>query len=551
MESSGVINLLTDIAISIVLSGFMAVFMHYLKQPLIIGYIITGIVLGPGIGFGIINSSLNIETISEIGLIFLLFIIGLEMNLRDIIKNSKKIIILSFSQVLGGSILFFVILKIFFKSLSILEIIYISFCLNITSTLIVVKILKDKFETQTIAGKFTLGILIIQDFLAIVFLSFQKDFLQPQISLFLKSYLYTIGLLFISYNFSRYVLSRIMHSYSKNTELLILVVISYCFLISIVANMIGVSKDMGALIAGISIANSPYTEEIVTRISSIRDFFVTLFFVSLGLKLPAIEYNYLIFTLFLLIISSILRVLTILIWHRILETGVRPLFVTSINLFPISEFSIIITSLGLKYMHISESILTTVLITMIISSLISPYIINYNHSIYIFFSKIFGFNEAELGNSRENYNTDLLILGYNMITREIIINIRKRIKNLKIVVADFNADNKKVIKELGAEWVYVDFSVYDSLKRLDELKPKIVLLPLLKVFIKGITPERLASNIKKSFPYATAIFLGESENDEEAFLRHGIKVVNISKITSARIVREIINNIGYRKSVSH
>ena len=548
MENTSVIKLLTDIAISIIISGFMAVFMNYLKQPLIIGYIISGIIIGPGIGFGWVNDATNIETISEIGLIFLLFIIGLEINLRDVIKSSKKILILSFSQVFGGSLLFFIILRFILKDLSILQTIYISFCLNLTSTLIVVKILKDKFETQTIAGKFTIGILIMQDLFAIIFLSFQKNFLNPQISLLLKSYFYTIGLLFVSYNFQRFILSKIMHSYSKSTELVILIAISYCFLVSMVADILGVSKDMGALIAGVSIANSPYTEEIVARISSIRDFFVTLFFVSLGLKLPSISYNILLLSLFLLLISAIVRFFTIVIYHRILETGIRPLFITAINLFPISEFSLVITSLGLKYMHILEETVILVLITMIISSIISPYLINYNNSIFMFFSRIFGFENKNDDFYTKSEQADVLILGYNMIAREVILNLKKKMESLKIVVADFNAENKKVIKGLGGEWIYTDFSVYDSLKRLDKLKPRIIILPLIRVFLKGTTPEKLVLSLKSIFPYSVIIFVCESDSDEEEFLRLGVKVVNISRLTSAKIVRDVVGLIKKEKT---
>jgi|YNPMSStandDraft_2_1061718.scaffolds.fasta_scaffold00118_13 Kef-type K+ transport system membrane component KefB len=543
MENTSVIKLLTDIAISIIISGLMAVFMNYLKQPLIIGYIISGIIIGPGIGFGWVNDATNIETISEIGLIFLLFIIGLEINLRDFINSSKKILILSFSQVFGGTILLFIILRFILRDLSILQTIYISFCLNITSTLIVVKILKDKFETQTIAGKFTIGILIMQDLFAIIFLSFQKNFLNPQISLLLKSYFYTIGLLFVSYNFQRFILSKIIHYYSNSTELVILIAISYCFLVSMVADILGVSKDMGALIAGVSIANSPYTEEIVARISSIRDFFVTLFFVSLGLKLPSISYNILLLSLFLLLVSSIVRFFTVVIYHRILETGIRPLFITSINLFPISEFSLVITSLGLKYMHILEDTVILVLITMIVSSIISPYLINYNNSIFMFFSRIFGFENKNDDFYTKSEQADVLILGYNMIAREVILNLKKKMESLKIVVADFNAENKKVIKGLGGEWIYTDFSVYDSLKRLDKLKPRIIILPLIRVFLKETTPEKLALSLKSIFPYSFIIFVCESDSDEEGFLRLGVKVVNISLLTSSKIVRDVVGLI--------
>jgi hypothetical protein len=309
------------------------------------------------------------------------------------------------------------------------------------------------------------------------------------------------------------------------------------------ADILYVSKYMGALIAGVSIANSPYTEEIVARISSIRDFFVTLFFVSLGLKLPSISYNILLLSLFLLLVSAIVRFFTVVIYHRILETGIRPLFITAINLFPISEFSLVITSLGLKYMHILEDTVILVLITMIVSSIISPYLINYNNSIFMFFSRIFGFENKNDDFYTKSEQADVLILGYNMIAKEVILNLKKKMESLKIVVADFNAENKKVIKGFGGEWIYTDFSVYDSLKRLDKLKPRIIILPLIRVFLKGTTPEKLALSLKSIFPYSVIIFVCESDSDEEEFLRLGVKVVNISRLTSAKIVRDVVGLI--------
>jgi FlaA1/EpsC-like NDP-sugar epimerase len=298
---------------------------------------------------------------------------------------------------------------------------------------------------------------------------------------------------------------------------------------------------MGALIAGVSIANSPYTEEIVARISSIRDFFVTLFFVSLGLKIPLVGFNIFALSLFLIFVSTFSRFLTVVFYYKFLKTGIRPLFITSINLFPISEFALVISTLGLKYLHISENIVILILVTMISSSIISPYLINYNHNVYMFFAKIFKFEERDVEFSSKADSADVLILGYNMIARDVISSLKRKFEDLKVVVADFNVENKKVVSEIGGKWVYVDFSVYDSLKRLEHLKPKVIILPLLRVFLKGITPEALAFNLKSIFGYSSIIFLSESDEDKESFLRYGIKVINISEITSSRIRREIVN----------
>ena len=533
-------SFLTDIALSIIVSGITATLMRVLNQPLIIGYIIAGVILGPGIGFGFITNKENIELISEIGLIFLLFIIGLEINLKDMISSGKKILGITLSQVLIGCLISFFSIKFFINSnFTILEIIYLTFCVNLTSTLIVVKILKDKFETQTLAGKLTIGILIFQDFFAIMFLAFQKDFLNPQYSLFIKSFALTLLLLIISFNFSRFVLSKIIHHHSKNVEFVILTSIAYCFLVSTGANFLGVSKEMGALIAGISIANSPYSQELVVRISSIRDFFVTLFFVSLGLKLPPIDLNTVMISFTLMFIILISRFASILPYYRITGLGVRSLFITSLNLFPVSEFSLVITALGAGYLHISNRIVVIVLMTMILSSVLSTYLINYNHTIYSFFARLLKLDIIDEKMSETSEKADVLILGYSKTTYELIKNLKSKKPNSNIVVADFNVGNSKPIKDIGGKWTYADFSSYQSIMRLEKYEPSIIVSPLSNMILKGTDTRQLFLSVKSIFPKSSHIFISETEEEQEELSKLGAKVVNISKISSQRIAREI------------
>lgn len=535
---------LTDIAISIILSSVLAIFVKATKQPLIVGYIAAGIILGPGLGFGLINNPHNIELISEIGLIFLLFIIGTELKIRDMMEKGKDIIILSLSQLIIGSFLIFISLIAVNKiNLSISEKIYLSFTLNLTSTLIVIKMLKDKFEIQTFAAKITIGILIFQDLIATIFLVFQKDFSNPQFFEMFKSIFLTIVLLIFSFFSSRYLFLKIIHKNSNSLELVILISIGYCFAISSLASLVGVSKEMGALIAGFSIGNSPYSEEIVVKISSIRDFFVTLFFVSLGLKIPSIDLKILTFSLYLIIVILISRIASIIFFYKILKTGIRPLFITSINLFPVSEFSLVISSLALSHKHISTNTSTAILLTMILSSLISTYLIGYSHQIYSFIARTTGIENIDQNfiktEKEENSLADVLILGFTNLTTEIIKGIKNKDPLSRVFVADFNVGNMQKIETLGANWIYVDLSNYQSLKRLERLNPPFIVSPMTNITLKGTDVFHLYLNVRTIFPKSKLIFISETEEEQSKLIEAGARVINKSKTVSQRIIREI------------
>lgn len=540
MESS---NFLKDIALAVIASSFISGIMKYFKQPLIIAYIIAGIILGPGIGIGIINTPENIELISEIGLIFLLFIIGTELNIKDITDNGRLVLIISIFQIGIGLILTYWLLSLFnLSNFSRLELIYLAFSLNISSTLIIVKILKDKFETQTFSGKLTIGVLIFQDLIATLFIIFQNDFKNPQLIKFAESILYTLLILSFSYLLARYLFLKIISINSTSVEFTVLTSISYCFLISSVSSAIGVSKEMGALIAGFSIGNSPYSKEIVIKISSIRDFFVTLFFVSLGLKMPSIKPEILLFSFYLICITLIVRIISTILPFKILKTGLRPLFITSLNLFPVSEFSLVISASALQCSNISQNTATIILVTMLFSSIIAGYIINYSHKIYFKLSEILPVEKIDESlspiNEKKN-ETDILILGVNAEALEIIKLIKTKKPLYTITVADFNAVNEKKLKEAGAQWIYVDLANYSSIKRLENLNPRFIISTMTNITLKGTDIFNLFLNVKSIFNKSTIIFVAETEKEYSRLTDLGAKVINKSKIISQKFLREI------------
>jgi len=540
------ISILKDIAFSIIFATISAHILKKFKQPLILAYVLGGIILGPNLGLKIIYDEHNIELISEIGLIFLLFIIGLEINIRHIINLGKNIIILSLSQFLIGSILTFFIYKYsnFLGLKNNFEFVYIAIALNLSSTLIVVKLLKDKFETDTLAGQITIGILVLQDIWAIIFMAFQPNFSNPQISKLVYSAILGIILIIVSFAFSKHFLSKIFKESSQNTELILLTSIAWCFTISSLAEEIGLSKEMGALIAGLSISSFPYSNDIITKISGIRDFFVTLFFVSLGLKFPKPENSMIIFAMISVFIVIFTRFISIIPFSNILKTGTRPLIITSINLSQISEFSLVIFSLGYSYGHISKNLQMQILISMLLMSLISTYLITYNDKIFSFLAKIFKIREEKIFKNKENKikDIDILILGYFKETRELIDIIEKNTPQIlsKIAIIDFNMSNKKELEKRKIKWLYGDIANTESLKHYSDYSPKLIVCTISDIFLKGIKNKYLLNPLKKIFPESKIILMAENENYKEELLSSGaFEAINPYKSAAMSIFESI------------
>lgn len=537
-------SFLTDIAVATITSFFFAAIMRFLRQPIVIGYILAGICLGPGIGFGLINNPEHIELISEIGLIFLLFIIGTELKVNDLVERGKDILLLSVFQIIIGFFLMFFIVGLLPFNFSKVEKIYLSFLLNLSSTLIVVKMLKDKFETQTLAGKITIGILIFQDLFATIFLAFQSNFEVFRFYQLIKSLSITCGLVIFAFLLSRYLFLKLITRHVHSIEFTVLATISYCFAISIIANHFGISKEMGALIAGFSIGNSPYSQEMAVRISSIRDFFVTLFFVSLGLKAYIPTMSFFMFSVYLLFFTFVIRVLSIVSFFKLFRTGIRPLFITAINLFPISEFALVVSSFGFNYGHISSQTQILILITMLLSSAISGYLINYSHQVYTFIAKLFNLEKIDESFSCkaavDEKTVDVLILGFDSVSHELIRTIKLKKPLWRVIVADFNAGNMKKIFEMGGEWVYVDLSNYSSIKKLENLKPRFVFSTMTNMVLKGTDTLNLFLNVKSIFANSKIVFVSQDDNEHIRLVEAGANVINKSKILSQRFFREIV-----------
>ncbi|HEY3583252.1 MAG TPA: cation:proton antiporter, partial [Casimicrobiaceae bacterium] len=373
-------DLLTSIGLCIAVAAALAFVAHRLRQPLLLAYLLAGVVIGPRIGLGLISDEGDIQTVVEIGLILLLFMIGLELDLRKLVSAGRAVIVTGALQVplcvvlgLGFfAAIGFPIVAGDFRAL------YLSVCLSLSSTMIVVKLLYDKFELDTLPGRITLGVLIFQDIFAIIALGIQPNLANPEIGKVLVSLAGGAALVGAAFLISKYLLPPLFRSVAKLPELVLIGSLAWCFVVCAAASAAGLSREMGALIAGISISTFPYNLDVVAKVVSIRDFFVTLFFVALGMQIPmptAHLFGMAALASLFLVASRFVVVFPIL---RALGLGHRASLLPAINLAQMSEFAMVIAAIGLGYQHIDRSTVSLLILVFAFTSVASTYLIGYS-----------------------------------------------------------------------------------------------------------------------------------------------------------------------------
>ena len=357
-----------------------------------LGYLLAGVLIGP-IGLKLIATHDEITTIAEIGLILLLFMIGLEIDLKKMLSAGKLVIvtgIVQFPISVGLGYLIATLLTItgvladdgYIKF-------YVAIAVSISSTMIVVKLLYAKMELSTLPGRITIGILVFQDIWAIIILAIQPNLANPEILGILKTF--GIGALLVggAILIAKYILPLVFKSIAKVPELLVVVSLAWCFLISLIAAhpAVGLSMEMGALIAGVTLATFPYNLDIIAKVINIRDFFITLFFVALGMQIPIPNVHIVVTALIVSGIVFFLRFVGVFGVLSILKGGHRTSLLSALNLMQISEFSLVILTLGIGYGHIERELLVQMIWVFVLLAVVSSYIVKFSHPLQYIISK--------------------------------------------------------------------------------------------------------------------------------------------------------------------
>ena len=273
------IGVFVELSIVIIIAVVVAGIMRLLKQPLVIGYILTGIIVSPYF-LNIVTSTDAIATFAQIGIVLLLFMVGLNLNPRIIKDVGKVSLVTGVGQVIFTSLIGFFIGQLL--GFSTIVSIYIAVALTFSSTIIIMKLLSDKGDLETLYGRIAIGFLIVQDLIVIVILMVISsiptglDFA----TLALESVFKGVGLLILLFLISVYIFPRITKAIAKSQEFLLLFSIGWCFAIASLFYYLNFSIEAGALLAGITLSLSPYHYEISSKMKPLRDFFIILFFIQ-------------------------------------------------------------------------------------------------------------------------------------------------------------------------------------------------------------------------------------------------------------------------------
>src|SRR5450432_2258775 len=349
-------GLVTDIAVCIIAAWVVAVASQAARQPLLLAYLVAGFAIGPH-GFKWVTNPASIQTISAIGLSLLLFMIGLEIDLKKMLSAGKVITFTAAAQILGCVLLGWLVFGFIGPAQNHLEALYLAVAAAMSSTVIIVKILYDKRELETLAGRITLGVLVLQDIAVILFLALQPDLKNPAVGTLAHALGNVILLLSVAFLASRFVLPPVFKLVARLPELVLVGALAWCFAMAGFAAWLGLSTAMGALIAGVMISTFPYTLDVVAKVSSLRDFFVTLFFVSLGMKIPMPTWGYILWTIFFCLFLIGSRLGTIFPVLYSLRQGYRVSLLPAVNLCQMSELSLVLLALGAASGDVSPNII--------------------------------------------------------------------------------------------------------------------------------------------------------------------------------------------------
>jgi Kef-type K+ transport system membrane component KefB len=560
-------RLLSGISVSIVAATLLAFLAYRLKQPLLLAYIVAGAIIGPQFGLGLVQSKDDIRVITEIGLILLLFMIGLELDLKKIKAAGKSLLVtgvfqfvlclllgLGFFTLMGFTIgppYQYVIFGVKLQGGE-YDLLYLAACVALSSTAIVVKLLHEKFELDTLAGRLTLGVLVFQDLWAIILLSVQPTLSNPQVMGLLLNFAEAAGLVLFSLLLSKYALGYLFRTIAKVPELVLVASLAWCFLICGLAGYFGLSLEMGALIAGASISTFPYNLDIISKIVGIRDFFLTLFFVALGMEIPNPLQN-----LGMLLVAGVTalfvvasRFLSVFPLLRGLKNGNRVSLLTSINLSQVSEFALVITAIGLKSGHIVPDIFTLIIYAFVITSIVSTYMITFNQGLQGFLNRLLnraglkslGREDREEGEAEPR---EIVLLGCFRIGSALVKEMQETAPALLdyLLVVDFNPEVYRNLRTQGVPAVYGDIAHLAMLQHAGVEHAKLVISSLSDDILVGTTNLKLLKTIREICPEARVILTATNAAQAVALYLAGADYVLLPNVIAGRQLLAVMQSI--------
>jgi len=540
LEGTQLMTLFFELTIAIIIAAGSGILFHILKQPAIIGFIVAGLVIG-SLGYFADNYHI-IDNLASIGVAFLLFIVGLELNIRELKHIGKAALLVGLGQIIftfGIGLL--IALGLGFNLTASF---YISIALTFSSTIIVVKLLSEKKTLRSLYGRIVLGSLLVQDLVAILILLFLTEFAGKEGFMgidFLFTLFKAAAFIFIILIGYKY-LPKLLDLIGRSQELLFLFSVAWALGIAALASsrLVGLSIEVGGFLAGLALAGSSENFQIGSRLRPLRDFFIILFFVglganmlvgaSLGALVPVIA-----FSLFVLIGNPLI----ILIIMGLIGYRSRTSFLSGLTFAQISEFSFIIAAVGYRLGHLGSPEVSLITLVGIVTIFISSYFISYGERIYELVQPGLRFFERKRGSVEEigeetNLSDHIVLVGVHRMGYAILRSLSNSTNDF--VAVDFDPTVVKYLREHKLPVFYGDINEETIQEQINLDKAKVIIstIPTLKDNLE------ILRFIRERNSKAKVIITAEAEREGLELYNEGADYVILPHFLGGRELVDII-----------
>jgi Kef-type K+ transport system membrane component KefB len=560
-------SLVHDIGISLLAAGVLGVIFTRLKIPSIAAFLLAGILIGP-IGMKQVTDPVNIDTIAQLGFILLLFLIGLEIDFKKILGSGKAIIVTGLLQypltILFGVLATKLMLMLGVGGTMLGESphapLYVGVIIAGSSTLLVVKLFQEHFELDTVPGRLALGILVFQDIWVIIAILIQPNLQNPEIGMIAMSFLGILLLTLLTVVVALSFVGRAFVWIAKTPEMTLLGALAWCFIVVFIGvNLdlilmstygknfhMAVGSGMAALIAGASIANLPSATEIITKVATVKDFFITLFFVALGISIPMPEsIDVIILAVALAIIAILARQLIFFPLFYVSGVDQRNAEVSSVRLAQISEFGLVIAFLGVKLGHLSPSLTSSVIFAFVITALATPIMYGKAYEIHGWVRPLLekcGFKAPPELSRDDGDGYDLAMLGFHRDASSLLYNLAESNPDLvkKTLVVDFNVALHDAISATGASVHYGDLANPETLHHLGLNKARVIVCTIPDDLMRGIDNKSLVHVVREIAPNAVIIANAIATDEIHKIYDAGADYVYLNRFEAAWTLQRAI-----------
>lgn len=518
--------------------------MRALRQPLIIGHILTGILVGPSV-FGLVRSPETIEAFGSFGIALLLFIVGLGLNPRVVKEVGRVSLLTGAGQVLFTSLFGYALVRSL--GYNAVAAFYISVALTFSSTIIILKLLNDKKEQNKLYGKISIGFLLVQDLIATIALLVASATgrggfgLETFTTLAIKGLVLGVLLFLVTH----YVLRPLTAFLSRSQELLFLFALAWGFGVGAIFYEAGFSLEVGALIAGVALSTMTYAQEVGSRLRPLRDFFIVVFFIALGAKLNLGDVSGILgqalgLSAFVLIGNPII----VMVIMGLLGYTKKTSFKAGLTVAQISEFSLIFILLGFRNGQVSETAVSLVTVVGIVTITLSSYMIIYSESLYKYMERYLRlFERRKVKTEKETrHNYDAVLVGYRHGGSEFI----KAFKTIthKYVVIDYDPDAIDLMERKQVPYLYGDATDMELLEEIDLGKAHI----LISTITDHPTNVFLVQHMQHVNPQAIVICHARTVQEAAELYGFGASYVVIPHYIGSEKISSFIKKSGFKKS---